>query len=325
MISRRQFVAGGAAAAIGVASSSANSQAAWPTREIRSICPFPPGNGADVIVRFYAKLLQERIGKTIIVENRPGAFGNIATEAVARAKPDGYTIGIMAASSQLAAAAALFRKLPFDPVNDLDQITTLMKLPFVLIVAGDSPFKSVADLTAHLREQGDKGSYGSAANTGLVASELYKAAAGLKTVEVKYKDPLGMLNDLWAGNIGFTHLDPVTILAHLKSGRVRALATSAKDPFQALPNIPSAAQAGIANSDLIAWWSVAVPKGTPADIKSKLEAAFNDAVSSQEHAKFVADIGCDPFPGNHASAHELLVKDIQAWGEYVKLANIEIM
>jgi tripartite-type tricarboxylate transporter receptor subunit TctC len=324
-LSRRNFLqAGIAASALApLTLNGAIAQETWPVREVRTICAFPPGNGADVIVRFYAKGLQESLGKPVIVENRPGAFGNISSEAIARSKPDGYTIGIMPSSSVLAAAAAIFKKLPFDPVADFEQVTTLLKLPFVLVVSGDSPDKSVAELTAYLKKQGDKASYGSAANTGLVSSELYKKSAGLPTVEVKYKDPLGMLNDLWAGNIAFTHLDPVTILAHLKSGKLRALATSSKEPFKSLPGIPSAAEAGIQNSDLIAWWSVVTPKGTPPLIRDRLAKIFNEFVASEGHTKFFAQIGCDPFIGDAATARDLLVKDIEAWKGYVTLANIE--
>lgn len=324
MISRRHFLEAGiaASATLPLTLNNASAQDVWPAREVHTICAFPPGNGADVIVRMYAKGLNDRLGKPVIVENKPGAFGNIASETIARAKPDGYTIGIMPTSSVLAAASSIFKKLPFDPVADFEQVTTLLKLPFVLVVSGDSPYKTAADLTAFLKKQGDKASYGSAANTGLVASELYKKSANLNTVEVKYKDPLAMLNELWAGNIVFTHLDPVTILAHLKTGKLRALATSSKDPFTSLPDVPSAVQAGIEGSDLIAWWSVAVPKGTPAPIKDRLATMFNDFVKSEEHAKFLAQIGCEPFVGNAETARALLLKDIEAWKGYVTLAQL---
>jgi tripartite-type tricarboxylate transporter receptor subunit TctC len=298
---------------------------AWPAREIHAICGFPPGSGADVFVRFYAKQLQDRIGKTVIVENKVGAFGNISTEYLARSKPDGYTVGIMPGSSFLAAAAALFKKLPFDPVNDFDHITILSKLPFVLLVSGDSPHMSVADLVVDLKAKGDKASYGSVANTGLVSSELFKAQFGLTTVEVKYKDLGAVLNDLWGGNLAFIHLDPIGSASHLKTGKLRALATSSRDRFKALPNIPSASEAGIMNSNVIAWWSIETPKGTPAPIVDKLEQVFNEIAASEEHAKFLAPLGSDPFVGDRKVLQELLVDDIKAWGDYVKLAKIETM
>jgi len=325
MLSRREMLRSAAAATLALpyASQAAFAQDAWPSREIHSICGFPPGTGADIFVRFYNKKLQELIGKTVITENKVGAFGNIATEYVARSKPDGYTLFVAPGSSFLAAASHLFKKLPFDPVNDFEHVTTLSKLPFLLIVSGDSPYKSVADLTKHLQEKGDKGSYGSVANTGLVSSELYKAQFGLKTVEVKYKEASAMLNDLWGGNIAFSHLDPVTSAAHIKSGRLRALATTSKERFKALPNVPSAAEQGIGNSDIIAWWSVHMPKGTPKPILDRLETLFNKIAVDPETVQFLANLGSDPFPGNSQMLKELLLKDIKAWGEYVKIARIE--
>jgi tripartite-type tricarboxylate transporter receptor subunit TctC len=267
--------------------------------------------------------LQERLGKTVIVENKVGAAGNIATEYIARSKPDGYTIGIMPGSSLLAAASSLFKKLPFDPLNDFDHITTLSKLPFVLIVSGDSPHKTVADLTAYLKQQGDKASYGSVANTGIISSELYKAAFGLPTIEVKYKDPGAMLNDLWGGNIAFAHLDPPGSMAHIKSGKVRALATSSRDRLTSMPDIASAREVGIGDADIVGWWSVHTPKGTPLAIRERLEKEFNAIAASEENRKFLAPIGSDPLVGNSEMLQKLLASEIKAWAEYVKIAKIE--
>jgi len=325
MLSRRELLRSAATASVAMpfVSKATFAQDAWPSREIHSICGFPPGSGADVFVRFYGKKLEEKLGKTIITENKVGAFGNIATEYVSKSKPDGYTLFVAPGSSFLAAAPSLFKKLAYDPVNDFEHVTTLSKLPFILIVSGDSPYKNVAELTAYLKQQGDKASYASAANTGIVSSELYKAHFGLQTVEVKYKEPGAMLNDLWGHNVAFAHLDPVTSMAHLKTGKLRALATSSRDRFAALPDIPSAGEAGITNSDIIAWWSVHMPKGTPKPILDKLETLFNQIAVDDDTKKFLANLGSDPFPGNSKMLKELLVKDIKAWAEYVKIAKIE--
>jgi tripartite-type tricarboxylate transporter receptor subunit TctC len=325
MLSRRQLLQSAAAASVAMPSisSSAFAQDAWPQREIHAICGFPPGTGADIFVRFYGKKLQDISGKTVIVENKPGGFGAISTEYLARSKPDGYTVGIMPGSSFLAAAAHLFKKLPYDPINDFEHVTTLSRLPFVLVVSGDSPFKTVADLTKHLKEKGDKASYGSLANIGLVASELYKAQFGLQTVEVKYKDAGSGLNDLWGGNIAFTHIDPAGGGAHMKSGKLRPLATTTAQRTQAMPDIPSAGESGITNTDLTAWWSIHMPKGTPKPILAKMEEWFNKIAVDAETVKWLAANGTDPLPGNSTMVKELLVKDIKAWGEYVRLAKIE--
>ncbi len=325
MLSRRELIRSAAAASLAMPylSNGAFADDAWPAREIHAVCGFPPGSGADIFVRWYAKKLQDSLGKTVIVENKVGAFGNIATEYLAKSKPDGYTVGIMPGSSFLAAASSLFKKLPFDPVNDFDHITTLSKLPFLLCVAGEGPFKTLPELTAYLKDKGDQGSYGSLANTGIVSSELYKAQFGLKTLEVKYKDQGGALNDLYGNNIAFIHVDPAFAAAHLKTGKLRALATSAAEKSQALPNIPSAKEAGILNSNIIAWWSAHAPKGLPKPILDKLVKAFDEGAIAEDTKKFLSDSGADPFPGDSEKLKALLIEDTQAWAGYVKLAKIE--
>lgn len=326
MLSRRALLcsAGAAPLLLPFASAASHAQSDWPVREIHSICGFPPGSGADIFVRYYSRRLEAALGgKTVIVENKAGAFGNIATEFVAKSKPDGYTIMIAPGNSFLGAAPALFKKLSFDPVNDFEHITTLAKLPFILVVPGDSPHRSVADLTAFLKEKGDKASYGSIANSALVASELYKTYFGLPTVEVKYREPGSMFNDLWGRKIDLVYIDYATASGHIRLGRLRPLATTAGERLKALADIPSAREAGIMNMDLVGWWSVHAPRGTPKPILDRLEAAFNTIAVNAETTQFLANLGADPFPGNAASVRELLIKDTQAWAEYVRIARID--
>ena len=325
MLSRRALLHSAAIAPVAMAclSNGSIAQEVWPAREVHAVCGFPPGSGADIYVRFYAKKLQDALGgKTVIVENKVGAFGNISTEYLAKSKPDGHTIGIMPGSSFLAAAPSLFKNLAFDPINDFEHVALLAKLPFLLVVSGDSPFKTLPELTAFLKEKGDKASYGSIANTSIVSSELYKAQFGLKTVEVKYKDA-GVLNDLYGGNIAFMHIDPASAAALVKSGKLRALATSAAEPIQALKDIPSAKQAGILNSNIIAWWSVQAPKGTPKPVLEKLEKLFSEIALADDTREFLANVGSDPFIGGPDQIKKLLIDDTKAWADYVKLAHIE--
>ncbi len=323
MYTRRQFIQTATAATAITPFLPAGAFAeTYPEREIHSIGMFPAGSGADVMVRYFSNRLAEMIGKPVIVDNKAGAFGNIATSFVARAKPDGYTIYIAPGSSVLAAAPSLFRTLNYDPVNDFEHITTLFKVTFIQIVSAKSPYKTVDDLTKALKEKGDKGSYGSVANTGLVSSELYKKALGLSTVEVKYKEVQSMLVDLLAGNIEFCHIDPTSVLGQLQDGSVRAISTSSTQRIRALPDVPSASEAGIKDLDLVAWWSVHVPKGTPKPIVDQLGVIFNKLARDEEAAKWLATIGCDPYPGDANLVRQLLDKDIKAWADYVKLANI---
>jgi tripartite-type tricarboxylate transporter receptor subunit TctC len=296
---------------------------AYPSRQITSICMFPPGTGADVFVRFFATKLQDLAGKPVIVDNKVGAFGNIATEAVARSRPDGYTIYIAPGSSVLASSPSLFKKLNYDPINDFEHVTTLAKIAFMLIVEPKSPHKTVADLTAHLKARGDKASYGSAANTGLVAAELYKAAFGLPTVEVKYRAIAEALNDLQGGQLEFAFIDTQGGLEQSRAGRVRALMVTSAQRMASVPELPGAAEAGVPEMDLVAWWSVHTPAKTPKPILDKLEGWFNQIVQMEETKQFLNRSGSDPFPGNSGMLKDLLAKDTRAWADYVKLAKIE--
>jgi tripartite-type tricarboxylate transporter receptor subunit TctC len=296
-------------------------QETWPARDVHSICMFPPGTGADILVRFYSKKLQDATGKTIIVENKVGSFGNIANEYVARAKPDGYTIYI-APANLLAIAPHLYTKLQYDPIKDFEHITTLFKIPFILVVAADSPFKTVADLTAHLKKQGDKDSYGSVSTVSLVSAELYKQQFGLSTVEVKYKESQAAVSEI-GGNLSFIYIDPAGSAAQIKAGKLRALVVTTKDRLEALKDIPSSGEAGIANTNLYSWWTVHTPKSTPKAIQDRIEKIFNEIAIAPDTKQFLANSGCDPFPGNAKLARGLIEQGVKKWGEYVKLAKIE--
>src|SRR5262245_9806111 len=300
----------------------ARAQDVWPLRDIHAICMFPAGSGADIYVRYFARKLQEMVGKTVLVENKVGAFGNIATEYVARSKPDGYTIYI-APSNLLAIAPHLYSKLSYDPMNDFEHVTTLFKLPFILIVAADSPFKNVPDLVGYLKQKGDRASYASVSTVSLVSAELFKAQFELSTVEVKYKESSAALADLWGGNVAFLYLDPAGTAAHIAAGKLRPLAVTTAQRVQALKNIPGSSEVGIMNSDLFSWWSVHTPRGVPKPILDKLEWVFNQIVGEQDTRAFLANTGSDVLPGNAKLARELLAKGLKDWGGYVKLARIE--
>jgi tripartite-type tricarboxylate transporter receptor subunit TctC len=297
----------------------------YPTRDIRAICNFPAGTGADVFVRYFSEKLSGLAGKPVIVENRGGALGNIGTEAAARARPDGYTILISPGSSTMAAAMSTFKKLPFDPQKDFTPVTTLARLGFVLVVDPKSPVKSVAELTAQLKAKKEKATYGVAANTGLVSAELYKKFAGVPHVtKAQYREMQTLQNDMGAGNLDFSFGDPVFAVEQAKAGRIRALAVTSGQRMSALPDVPTMKEAGLPEfGELIAWWAVFVPAGTPQPIATRLEGWFNQIVASEDTRKFLNNLGSDPFPGNSRMLAALLAADITRWREYVKLANIE--
>jgi len=295
----------------------------YPVREIRSICNFSAGSGADIVVRYYSDRLAKLAGKPVLVENKVGVQGNIATEYVARSKADGYTIMITPASSTLAAARYLFKQLPFDPDKDFMPVTTLAKLSFAIAIDAKSPIRTIAELTEHLKKKPGHGHYATGSNTGQVTGELYKEMAGLSTVYVPYKQATSALTDTISGEVDFMTYDITFLLPQARTGRVRVLAVTSAARLATLPEVPTMAESGFPGYDLTPWWGVVVPAGTPKPIVDKLAAWFNQITASEETHKFLANLATDPFPGSPESMAALIRTEIEQWGRYVRLAKIE--
>lgn len=320
-ITRRAVALGGAAAAVAVGMRGAAAQQ-FPSQDLHLVCAFPPGSGADVIVRHYSERLRPIVGRAVIVENRPGAGGNIATEYAARAKPDGYTIYVHAGSA-LAGNMSLFKKPPVDVGKALQVVATINRQPFMLVVDAKRPWKTVAELTTYLKEKGDKATYASAAPTGTVMGELYKVIAGVKAVEVPYKNAPDSLNDMLNGAVDYGMHDPVFSLAQVREGRLRILAVSTGERLKANPSLPTMNESGVKGMDLTGWWSAQVPAATPRPIVDQLTKWFNQVTSSEETKKFLNGFGGDPMMETPEQAQARLLKDIEAWKEYVRVAKIQ--
>jgi len=213
----------------------------YPAREVRSICNSAPGSGADIIVRFYSEKLAKLAGKPVVVENRPGANGARATAELAKAKPDGHTIMITPASSTIAAAPYLFKNLPFDTTRYFAAVTTIASLSFVVMVDAAKPINSIRQLIEHLKKRPGDGFYGTSTNTGIIAAELLKHAAGLKTTCAPYKINTQALTDLLQGQLDFLTYDATWAVGQAKAGRVRIIAATAKRSV-AFPDVPNARQ-----------------------------------------------------------------------------------
>jgi tripartite-type tricarboxylate transporter receptor subunit TctC len=295
----------------------------YPAREIRSVCNFSAGSGADILVRYYSDRLSKLAGKAVVVENRPGVQGNLATEYVAHSKPDGYTIMITPASSTLAAARHLFKQLPFDPDRDFAPVTTLAKLSFAIAIDAKSPIRTIAELTEYLKRKPGHGHYATGSNTGQVTGELYKEMAGLSTVYVPYKQATSALTDTISGEVDFMTYDITFLLPQARSGRVRILAVTSAARLATLPEVPTMAESGFPGFDLTPWWGVVVPAGTPQPVVDKLAAWFNQITASDETRKFLENLATDPFPGSPESMAALIRIEIEQWGKYVRLAKIE--
>ena len=295
----------------------------YPAREIRSICNFAAGSGADILVRYYSDRLARLAGRPVIVENKVGAQGNIATEYVARSKPDGYTIMITPASSTLAAAQHVFKQLSFDPIKDFTPVTTLAKLSFAIAIDATRPIHSIAELTEYLKNKPGHGNYATGSNTGLVAAELYKEMAGLKSTHIPYKAAPNALSDLLGGEIDFMSYDVTFLMGQARSGRVRILALTSATRLSVLPEVRTMAESGFPGYDLTPWFGVVVPAGTPKPVVDRLAAWFNQISTSEETRKFLENVATDPFPGNSELMAALIKAESENWGKYARLAKIE--
>jgi tripartite-type tricarboxylate transporter receptor subunit TctC len=292
----------------------------YPAREIRSICNFAPGSGADIIVRYYSDQLSKLAGKPVVVENKPGAQGSIASAFVAKSAPDGYTIHITPASSTLASAPHIFKQLPFDPLKDFAPVTTINALTFVVAVDAAKPFRSISDLVSHLKAKPGHGFYGTQSNSGQIAAELLKSKTGLATVYVPFKVTGDAFTNLLAGQIDFMSVDSTWARGQSK---VRILAVTAAKRAGTMPEIPTLAEAGVPGIDIAPWWGVVVPAGTPRPIIDKLAGWFNQITAAEDTRQFLARAALDPFPGSPEQMSALLKTEIERWGSYVRLAKIE--
>jgi tripartite-type tricarboxylate transporter receptor subunit TctC len=322
MLSRRAFLGSTAAALSGVPFTKTVAQPAYPVREIHTMCGFPAGSTADIWVRYFVNQLAILSGKPGIVENKPGANGLLATEYVFRAKPDGYTILIAPGSSALASAKSIYKSVSFDPINDFDHITPIVKQAFVLCVAAESPFQSVADLVAYLRAQNGNAFYGTTTNTAIVACALFLKQFGLEATQVAYRATPDALNDIHSGKLAFQFIDSGSAIGWKRSGHLRPLCTTSQERMPGIPDIPSAKEAGL-TMDLINWWSVHAPKGLPQPIFNKLETWFNEIVRSEATREFTRQQGVSPYIGDSKTLKQMLITEADAWEKYVTVAHIQ--
>jgi tripartite-type tricarboxylate transporter receptor subunit TctC len=294
----------------------------YPSQDIRFICGFPAGSGADVLVRYFGEKVRAAAGRTVIVENKTGAAGNIAAEYTARAKPDGYTIYVHAASS-VAANQHLFKRRPFDAVKDLQIVATINQQPFMVVVPANSPYKTLAELTAAMKQKGDKASYAQSNTTGKVMGELYRQAAGITAVEVPYRTANDSVNDFTSGRLDFGMMDPVFALSQARAGRLRMLAVSTPHRMKAVPELPTMTEAGTPGVEMVGWFAAMVPSATPRSAVDKLNAWFKQVLSTDETKEFLNKFGGDPFISTPEEGQALLAKAVKEWEHYVKIAKIE--
>lgn len=293
----------------------------YPGQDIRFICGFAAGSGADVIVRFFAEKMKLLAKRNIIVENRVGAVGNIATEYTARAKPDGYTVYVTGGSA-LAAGQSMMKQPAFDVGKALQTVGTINRQPLMIAVRANAPWKNLKEFVAAMRVKGSGASYGTANPSARVVGAMFSKLAGLQAVEVQYRTGADFLNDLASGNIDFSIADNVMAMAQEKAGRLRNLAVSTSERMQAAPDYPTMREEGF-DTNLSGWFAIFVPASTPQPIVMQLNGWLNEVVRSPEGKTFLNTFASDPWANTPEDAQALFLREIKNWEEYVKLANIE--
>ena len=294
----------------------------YPAKPVRIVAPFAPGGGTDFIARLVAQKLTERLGQQVIVENKPGAGGNLGAEFAVKSAPDGYTLLLIAGSYTVNPS---IYKLSFDPVNDISPVVQLSQGPFLVAVHPSVPAKTLKELIEYARKEPDKLSYASAGSGSIthLASELFLEMAKIKAVHVPYKGTGPALNDTIAGNTQLIFGSVATSLQFIKSGRLRGLAVTTPKRIPAAPELPTVSEAGVPGYEVVLWHGLVGPKGLPAVVVERVNQAANDALKSKDVADLLATDGVAPAGGTPERFRALIKADIERWGRVVKQANIK--
>ena len=295
----------------------------YPTKPVRIIAPFAPGGGTDFIARLIAQKLTERLGHQVIVENKPGAGGNLGAEFAVKSAPDGYTLLLVAGSYTV--NPSLY-KLSFDPVNDIMPLVQLSQGPFVVAVHPSVPANNLKELIELARRQPDKLSYASAGSGSIthLASELFLDMAKVKIVHIPYKGTGPALNDTIAGSTQLIFGSVSTTLQFIKSGRLRGLAVTTPRRISALPDLPTVAEAGVPGYEVVLWHGLVAPKGVPRPIVDRLNREANEVLKAKDMGDLLATDGVAPAGGTPEQFRAVIKADIERWRGVVKQANIKV-
>jgi tripartite-type tricarboxylate transporter receptor subunit TctC len=312
--------AGGVALVPGVAFA----QDKYPSKIINWIVPYAAGGNADNRSRQVAKLMQTDLGQPIIIDNKPGAGGNIGTAYIAKAKPDGYTIG-MGNFAPLAVNHALFKNMTFDPFTDLTPIMLIERGPLILMVRNDAPYKTVKDLVAAAKASPGKIAYasGGIGGTHHLSGALFSQAAGIDIIHAPYKSGSAGATDLMGGQVQMMFEQMYAAMPSIKGGRLRALAITSKTRSPLLPDIPTMAESGYPAVEVLNWQGLIGPKGLPADIVKILNTAGNKALQDPGLQKIMLEQGNEIGGGTPEQFAALIKAEAPRWGKVVKDAKIE--
>jgi tripartite-type tricarboxylate transporter receptor subunit TctC len=296
---------------------------AYPAKPITWVVPFTPGGVTDTTSRAISKKMGELLGQPFVVENRPGVGGSLATEQVASAPPDGYTV-LYATSGTMAANLALYKNLKYQPLKDFIPVHGMFLSPTVLVVEASRPYKTMAELITFAKANPGALNYGSAGpGTGThLTSEMVQAKTGTKMAHVPYKGSTPALQDLLGGRLDLMYDYTVTLLPHIKAGKLRALAVMGTRRLPALPDVPTIAEAGFPGLESSSWSGIVVPAGTPAPVVRKLSQAMHDALSDKSVVGPFEEIGSQPLVDHDEKKfHSFIADEMKKWAEVVKVSG----
>ena len=295
---------------------------AFPNKPIRLVCPFPPGGAVDIASRAIAQELSKNLGQPVTVDNKAGAGGNIGGAEVARATPDGYTI-LMTTSGIQAINPALYAKMPFDPNKDLTPITALVSLNNVLVLHPSVKANSVAEVIALAKAQPGAINYASSGSGTSIhmSGEMFKSLTSVNMTHIPYKGSAPAINDLLGGQVMMMFDNIPSAIPHIKSGKLRALATTGAKRDPLLPDLPTLAEAGVAGYESGVWFGLAVPANTPRDVVMKLNAEANKGIKSPEFVKRMTDLGYIIMGTSPETMAEMNKAEVQRWGPIVKASG----
>ncbi len=318
---RRQFVQLAASAAVFPAMARFALAQTYPSRPVHWIVGFAPGGGNDIVARVTGQWLSERLGQAFVIENRPGASGNVAIEAVAHAAPDGYTL--LLANIQNATTASLFPNFNFQ--RDMMPIAGIMRVPEVMVVNPSVPAKTIPEFIGYAKANPGKLNIGSAGIGSIshLAGELFMLLTGVKLVHIPYRGNGPALAAVLGGQVDIAIPSLPSAIAHIKSGKVRALAVTSRQRSDALPDVPTVGEF-LPGYDAASWYGIAAPKGTPPDVIDTLNREINAGLADPGLKARLAELGGMTIPGSSADFGKLIADETEKWAKVIRTANIKV-
>jgi tripartite-type tricarboxylate transporter receptor subunit TctC len=293
--------------------------ASFPAKPVRFVIGFTPGGPSDILARAVGQRLAERWGQQVVVENRPGAGGNLAAEAVARSAPDGHT-WLLGNNSILATNQSLYRNLPYDPVNDFAPVALVAVQPNILVVHPEVRANSVSELVSLAKQNPGKLNYASsgAGAAAHLAGELFKTMAGVDIVHVPYKGAQPALTDLIAGQVQLMFATSASVIPYVKAGRLRALAVTTAQRSPSVPELPTVAEAGLAGFEATTWHGVVVPAATPGPLVQRLNQELNSVLNEKDLRERLAVLGAEVTTGTPRDFADYIAREIPKWSKVVR-------